>query len=326
MIRPGEFTETEWQQVRNFYAAYPAATVDLWKPLTHPREKEDSVPVPQGLGNQTLADQGYLDVTAAPFLVDNSGQTDVTETLQSAIDYARDYRLVAYLPAGDYLVSDTLEMRQLVVKAANGSLSVPDGRYVNALEGSRSQVGRRSRIILKNSSPGFQNPAQPKVVVYFYNTYPPASASDTPQPSWSVHYNQTLVGIDIKIGADNSGAVALRHRGAEGCTIQDVTLDLSESGMTGLWEAPASGGSTHKLTVIGGRIGIETRTFPDLDVGGTQPSPSFSQVRLLGQSEYALTCSVRGSLVMTGFAIVSARRVRSSTCARTGRASLSTAP
>ncbi len=45
--------------------------------------------VPQGLGNQRLADMGLLDVTAAPFEADPSGRRDSTRALQEAVDFAR---------------------------------------------------------------------------------------------------------------------------------------------------------------------------------------------------------------------------------------------
>ena len=58
---------------------------------------------------------GFLNVTAPPFNVDNTGQTDVTGLLQAAIDYAYDQYLVVFFPHGTYLVSFTITFRTEIV-------------------------------------------------------------------------------------------------------------------------------------------------------------------------------------------------------------------
>ena len=60
----------------------------------------------RGKDEQT-ASYGFLDVTKPPYNVDNTGNSDVTDMLQSAIDFARLNYFVVYLPLGTYLVSDT---------------------------------------------------------------------------------------------------------------------------------------------------------------------------------------------------------------------------
>ena len=47
-------------------------------------------------------------MTAPPYNVDNTGQTDVTEALQAAIVNAHSQALAVFFPHGTYLVSDTL--------------------------------------------------------------------------------------------------------------------------------------------------------------------------------------------------------------------------
>ena len=56
---------------------------------------------------------GFLDVTAAPYLADNSGRTDCTKALQTAVDDARAQFLAVYLPHGTYLISDTITLLQV---------------------------------------------------------------------------------------------------------------------------------------------------------------------------------------------------------------------
>ncbi|NOX57018.1 MAG: hypothetical protein GXP27_21780, partial [Planctomycetes bacterium] len=60
------------------------------------------------LGRRQLARWGFLDVTAAPFRADPTGQRDSTAAIQAAIDFARLHQLVCFFPSGEYRVSDTL--------------------------------------------------------------------------------------------------------------------------------------------------------------------------------------------------------------------------
>ncbi|MCD8481194.1 MAG: glycoside hydrolase family 55 protein [Verrucomicrobia bacterium] len=112
-------------------------------------------------------------------------------------------------------------------------------------------------------------------------------------------YSQAVISLDFKIGAGNNGAVALRMQGAEGCTIEDVRIDMTEGGHTGIWGIPGSGGATHGVTIIGGVIGIDTRTRT-LGGGGSQPSPLVTGSTFINQSERAVEATARGSLVMVG--------------------------
>jgi len=87
-------------------AALTAAGTTL--AATGPERPEVTAPP----GSARLAEWGFLDVTAAPFLADPTGQSDSTRALQQAIVSAREHQLVAFFPPGTYLVSDTLECVQ----------------------------------------------------------------------------------------------------------------------------------------------------------------------------------------------------------------------
>lgn len=305
--RAGGFTNAEWDAVRAAYPDYKH--IDAWRPITIPHCAVETVP--QELGNQVLAPLGYVDVTAAPFNVDNSGSSDCTSDLQEAINFVRDARLAAFLPAGDYLISDTLDVTQLpYIRMQNGKPTIKSGgdHSFNIVVGSMKDPNKRARIILAPESTGFSDPAQPKIVVRYENIIGPRNAKSKPSVGhYTTHYNQVFTGIDIVIGKNNPGAVGLRLRGAEGCLIQDVTIDATH-GDTGLWGVPASGGSTHGLTVIGGRIGIETRNFKPGGKGprsadGAQPSPTFTQLRLVNQRDYAIYSRTRGAVTLVGASI-----------------------
>lgn len=230
---------------------------------------------------------GYLNVTTVG--ADPSGQTDSTAALQNAINQARDENLVVWLPAGTYRISDRLEADQ------------PDNnsRFPTVIIGSTVDPDHRATIYLAPSSSGFNDPENRRVMLHYFNR----GTADRDEGPTDL-YNQALVSVNFKVGPNNDGAIAVRMQGAEGCTIQDVHIDLSEGGHTGILGVPGSGGSTHGVTVIGGRIGIDTRRPPALAPGGSQPTPVITGARLIGQSDVALFSTSRGALVLVGSHIV----------------------
>jgi hypothetical protein len=160
--------------------------------------------------------------------------------------------------------------------------------------GSTVDPEERAVIYLVPDSPGFGNPDARRVVLHYFNI---GTADD--ESGNTTLYNHALVGVDFRIGSGNDGAAAVRMQGAERCTIQDVHVDLTEGGHTGFWGIPGSGGSTHGVSVTGGVIGLDTRSL-NLQGTGTQPQPVITGSTFINQSQYAVYCAVRGSLVMVG--------------------------
>ena len=246
---------------------------------------------PSELGNRRLAEMGYVDVTAEPFLADSSGKKDCTQALRQAINYARDHQMVCFFPPGEYKVSDTLSCEQYRPMRRDGKRKGTRD-YPCVLIGSRR--GRQPpRIVLAPHSAGYNDPGRPKYVVHFWS---PGIGTETPvdQPQPNISMNQMLVGIDIIIGKDNPGAVAIRHRGAQGSGVQDCTIDATH-GYCGLEGGCGSGGSHINVTVIGGRIGADLRE--------TQPAPTITGFTLINQTQTALICSSRQSLCAVGLRI-----------------------
>lgn len=224
---------------------------------------------------------GYLDVTT--FGADPQGVEDSTAALQQAIEHGMSSGLVVWLPGGTYRVSARIEVNQ------------PDnGDAPAVIMGSTVDPANRAVIYLAPNSPGFGNPEARRVVLHYYNV----GTADDESANTNL-YNQALVGVDFRIGAGNDGAVAVRMQGAEGCTIQDVHVDLTAGGHTGFWGIPGSGGSTHGVSVTGGVIGLDTRS-QSLSSAGTQPQPVITGSSFINQTQYAVYCAVRGSLVMVG--------------------------
>lgn len=269
-------------------------------------EDAQRLAVPEGLGNPALAELGFVDVTAAPFGADPTGEIDATAPIQAAVNFARDHQLACFFPTGVYLVSDTIECRQRLTVRSNGVIANGAG-YPCVLIGS-ARGAARPRLRLAAGSPGFDDPDNRRIVVHFLNLNTghendPELGPHYPQPN--VSYSQFFGGIDIEIGPNNPGAIGLRMRAAEGSSVQDVTIDATH-GHTGMQSAAGSGGSHHGITVIGGRVGIDTRGWPPRDTPadpGTQPGPTLSGITLLDQTEVPLINYSHGTLVGVGWFI-----------------------
>lgn len=229
------------------------------------------------------APAGYLDVTTVG--ADPTGLSDSTAALQAALNAARDAQQVLWFPAGTYLVSDRL--------VADQGDNVSTHPFV--LMGSTVDPTARAVIRFAPGSPGFQDPANRRAVLHFLNLGTPDNESGNTNL-----YDQAIIGVDFQIMENNPGAVGLRLQGAEGCTIQDVTVDLTAGGHTGIWGIPASGGATHGVTVRGGEIGLDTRKPGSLGGGGSQPQPVVTGSTFLNQRDAAIVATVRGSLVLVG--------------------------
>lgn len=218
---------------------------------------------------------GYVDVTRAPYNADSTGQKDATAAIQNALIATETSGKAVFLPAGRYMVSNTITVKKHGV-----------------LTGSTVDSDRRSVIVLPPNTSGFANPGSPKIVMHF--------DVDPDYGKYNVTYDRMINGIDFEIGAGNDGAIALRLRGAEGCGIFDVNIDMSASGLSGIWGVPGSGGSTHKVTITGGRYGISSCNLSACDSDGSQPGPTISGCTFINQSEYALRVYSRGAFVASG--------------------------
>ncbi|MCD8481193.1 MAG: glycoside hydrolase family 55 protein [Verrucomicrobia bacterium] len=99
---------------------------------------------------------GYVSVRA--FGADSTGVLDSTAAIQAGINYARDNRLVLWFPAGTYTVSERLEVDQ------------PDNNanFPSVLMGSTIDPEQRAVIHLASNSPGFNDPANRRVVLHFF--------------------------------------------------------------------------------------------------------------------------------------------------------------
>ncbi|MBU0481312.1 MAG: glycoside hydrolase family 55 protein [Proteobacteria bacterium] len=246
-----------------------------------------SLEIPDEPGNRRLAELGLVDVTAAPFSADATGKNDATAAIQAAVDFARDHQMVTYFPAGTYMITDTISCIQNYYKRSNGKINHARN-YPCILFGSRT--GTRPTIFLKSGAKGFGSRSKPKPVIHFW-----ARRFDKPEkPAPPVSMNQMFVNLNIEIGGNNPGAVAIHHQGAQGSGIQESLIKVGD-GITGIEGGCGSGGSFVDVTIIGGRYG--------LDLHQTQPSPSITGITLIGQIEAAIVYQGRQALSAAGIRI-----------------------
>jgi len=248
--------------------------------------------------DRKLASYGVLDVTVPPYSADNTGRTDVTDILQQAIIDARDAQMLCYLPAGKYLVSDTLEGIIGVIEwddwpygdHADPWVAEASFHYPCVLMGSR-RAGR-AVIVLADNATGFGDPSTPKPVIHFWaRSMQSFGPRDPNTPQSNINFNQKIMSLDVDLGRQNPGAIGIDHRGAEGATVEDIRINATGA-FAGIRNAPGSGGAMHHIEVHGGRHGLY--------LAGSQPSPLVSDIKLFGQTETSIFCQTRGPLTIVG--------------------------
>jgi hypothetical protein len=226
-------------------------------------------------------------VSVLDFGADPSGLTDSTASLQSAINHGIANQSAVWFPAGEYRISARL--------IANQPDDDPD--FPAVLMGSTVNPAQRATLVLAANAAGFNDPNARRAMLHFFNR----GTADN-ESGENTLYNQAVIGLDFRVEAGNAGAVALRMQGAEGCTLQDLNIDLRAGGHTGIWGVPGSGGTTHQVSVTGGVIGIDTRT-QSLGGGGSQPTVTITGSTFVDQSDVALWSTTRGAMVLVGVAI-----------------------
>ena len=227
---------------------------------------------------------GILNATA--FGVDNSGATDTTARLQAAISAAYEAQLALFLPPGRYLVSATLWANQ-----SNYGSSLPvnlrPARWrTNVLLGSTVQ---RPVIVLAPHSPGFADRSAPRNVLKLHNT---GREND--------HMNQIVRSIDFEVGEGNPGAVALYAHGAQGTTVQDVTVRMID-GLAGFGGGGGAGASHLNIAAYGGQFGVR--------FDASEPGPVVAGGLFVNQSVTGvafLNVGIQGPLIVAGVRVVQA--------------------
>ncbi len=246
----------------------------------------------QPMTNAALRAAGYEPVRAHGAIGDNV--TDDTTAIQSAITTAHQKRRVVYFHPGIYLISRTLEAKQEIFKTRTNN---DEGRYGNMLVGSYCGANKPTIRLLDGVAPNgsFQAvAANPYPVIVLWRLTPGATSPDQSENTRDWH--QIVRNLKIIVG-NNPGAVGIRHRGAEGSSEQEVTID-ARGAFAGMYYINSSGGYTYNLEVIGGQYGI----FVPAAQGG---SPLIVGLKLSGQQNTPIAIQHYAPLNIVGFDISS---------------------
>jgi hypothetical protein len=222
-------------------------------------------------------EEGVLDVTMPPFNADNTGTVDATLALQAAIDFSRHNYLVAYFPAGKYIVTNSLKLAQYPRMASggfaqfNGSSNYCWSRWTTfTVRGesavSDSQLGMaqgltprvgRATLVVKPNTPAFALKEGAATVPLAVVNVSNINSRGKLQPN--ILMSVIVQSIDVIIGAGNPAAVGMRMRGAQGSSLEDIAVFAADDAFAGIAGCSGSGGSHSNLTVVGARFGIDAR-------------------------------------------------------------------
>jgi hypothetical protein len=72
-------------------------------------------------------------------------------------------------------------------------------------------------------------------------------------------FNMVLQGVDFVLGEGNPGAVGVYMVGAQGSTVQDVSIFAADDALAGIAGGNGGGGVFAGVSVIGGRFGLDAR-------------------------------------------------------------------
>lgn len=241
--------------------------------------------------DRDLARDGILDVTKGPYNADNTGKMDATLAIQRALHEGRESMCITYLPAGTYLVSDTLEG---IEHGYEGGGDVPGGVYSRrdlacVLRGP-ADPKTRALIKLADNAPGFGDPEKPKAMIRFFNVIgtPPNVYEKS-----NANFSQQITDLDVDTNGlnGNAGAIGIDFLACEGTAFQCVKIN-AEGSFAGIKHGLGSGGGMHDLTVTGGQYGAY--------IPVSQPTCSLSNATFKGQTVACIFNNSRGPLIMPG--------------------------
>jgi len=241
---------------------------------------------------------GLLDVTLYDGwegnAVDPTGRKDSTVGLQKALDDAYDYQLAVFLPAGTYLVSDTLHAVKKRSRFATW--------HTTAIVGSRK--GARPMLRLAPNAPGFNDPKKPKPILWMWTNREgynrgfgaPAREFNPSNQAAAMGFVQSIanVAFDCNGTRGNAGAIGLRFAGAQASHIHDVNV-IATGAFAGIYDIPSrSSAGAANVEVVGGRYGLYLESGASSAIVGA---------RLRDQTEAAVYTTQFPPIAMVGFHI-----------------------
>jgi hypothetical protein len=233
---------------------------------------------------------GYESVTLAAHGAIPNDAIDDTAEIQSAIEAAMTARRSVYFPPGEYIISDTLELRQPY--QANET-DYPGGVLIGSSCGSQRPTIRMQDGV-DNARTAAQIANEPTPMILALRDLDGVSATpDTTDGSRS--YDHRVQNLRLVTGA-NSGVAAIRFNTAEGSGVFDTEI-VATGGFAGIYEMAASGGYYQNIEVVGGAYAIfapKARGGASLIIGLTAS----------GQTEYPIAYRNNTPVVLLGANIV----------------------
>lgn len=150
------------------------------------------------------ADAGVVDVSKPPYNARGDGRTDDTAALQQALADHPNRGSILYLPRGTYVVSDTLKWPHGEEDGA--------GEKNTILEG---QARDTTILRLKDGCSGFDDPAQPRALVW--------TGREPGQ-----RFRSSVRNLTLDTGKDNPGAIGLQFMASNQGCVRDVTIRSSD--------------------------------------------------------------------------------------------------
>ncbi len=227
--------------------------------------------------NQTLQRMGYEPVTAHGAIGD--GVANDTQAIKDAIRVANEKRRVVYLHPGNYRVEETLEFKQDTIDEKSDT---NQNRFGQQLLGSYCGSEKPTITLADGIAPETDEviiAPKPFPVILLWRDSVTAQGPD--DGHGGKDWNQVVRNVKIVLG-NNPGAVGIRHAGAEGSSIQEVTI-IASGGFAGLYNLNSSGGYTYDVDISGGEYGIyqdESRGGSTLVVGLTLSGQAISPIAI----------------------------------------------
>ncbi len=152
------------------------------------------------------ADAGVIDVTAAPYNADNTGKTDATVAIQTALDDYPARNKIIYLPNGIYLVSAKIDWPK----------NKEYGWYMkNTILQGQSQAG--TIIRLKDNCEGFGDAGKPLHMIWTGG--PPAQ-----------RFRNSIRNLTLNTGSGNPGAIGISYCASNQGSARELTITAGDDG------------------------------------------------------------------------------------------------
>ncbi|GAF88761.1 unnamed protein product, partial [marine sediment metagenome] len=171
-------------------------------------------------------DAGVINVKYFLYGAVGDGVTDDTAAIRAAINDALGKRKIVYFPNGTYLVSDRL------------AWGAPSAWHCRMSFQGQSQAN--TIIKLKDSCPEYDDPNNPKAVVYtaslLYTSGPYAGGKDWPGlGEGNEAFSNSIYNLTVDTGANNPGAIGIDYLANNKGAVRNVTIRSGDgSGVCGL--------------------------------------------------------------------------------------------